>query len=77
MAVRIDACLMHQLDVFSLFCVFGRFAGENNMLAVEAGVIDAVVAIMKTHGSGRSDDVTRAACWAMATICSDNGAFSS
>ena len=40
---------------------------ENKMLAVKAGAIDAVLAVMKAHVANA--DVSESACWAMRNIC--------
>ena len=47
-------------------------AGENQVLAVKAGAIDAVVATMRAHVGNAG--VLEQACGAMRTICL-NGAF--
>ena len=48
-------------------------AGENRVLAGEAGAIDAVVAAMRAHVGDA--DASIEACGAMSYICAKNGAF--
>ena len=55
------------------FNVLQFCTGENRVLAVNAGAIDALVAVMRAHKE--SADVSKPACFALGKVFCINGAL--
>ena len=63
-----------QYEVQRAIAAETSLSGENCVLALTAGAIESLVAVMRAHVGGDAD-VMEQACWTMFWICDDNGVW--